>query len=122
MPPPPFALELPRRHGAALADRRAHLLGEVGVLGEHVPAPRVVLRHPGPVERPLLDRKEAGLVCPELEDATFAEQPRDRLARIHADARPEDDAVAPLDRRDRVDLDAREPADRVLDLARRSLP
>ena len=113
-----LAFELPRRHRAALADHRAHLLRQLRVLGEHVAAPGVVGRHPRAVERPVLDRKEARLVRPELEHATLCEEPGDGLARVGADPRAEDDPVAPLDGRDRVDLHARELADRLLDLAR----
>src|SRR6188474_1048822 len=86
------------------------------MLGRDVAAPWVVARHAGPEERPLLDRDEARLVCPVLEDPTFSEEPRDGLARIRADARAERDPVTPLDGGDRVELHARQSADRLLDL------
>ena len=69
-----LAVEVAGRQRAALADRREHLLGELGMLRDHVAAPRVMACHPEAEERPLLDRDETGLVRPVLEDPTLAEQ------------------------------------------------
>ena len=121
-PSAPVALEVTGREGASIPDRVAHLLGECGVSAEHVAAPGMVLPHRRAEERPILDREEARLVRPVLENTPARKQARHRLARVRADARAEDDPMASLDRGDRVELDAGERADRLLDLPRAPSP
>ena len=77
--------------------------------------PPAAVLHRRPEERPGLDREQAGLVRPVLEDPARGEQARDGLPRVVADAACERDPVAPLDGRDRIELDARERANGRLD-------
>ena len=78
--------------------------------------PSLHLRHE---ERPVLDRHEARLVGPVLEQPAPREQARHGARRERADARAEREPVRAVDGRDRVELHAREPPDRLLHLARR---
>ena len=117
-------LELPGRERAVLADPSEDLVARgadsrLDVVDVAVPVAAAVL-HRTAEERPRLDREQARLVRPVLEDPAVAEQLRDGFPRVVADAARERDPVAALDRRDRVELDARQPADRRLDARSRS--
>ena len=73
--------------------------------------------HPPLEERVVLDRQQAGLVCPVLEDSPRGEQARDDLLLEAAYACCERDAVRPVDGRDRIELNGAEPTDLSRDLA-----
>src|SRR5581483_456070 len=91
---------------------------EVGVLAQRafVRAPVAGPVHRPPEVRPELDRQQARLVRPVLEQPPAAEQPRhDRLVE-RTDARAERQPVGTVDRRDRVELHRRQPAHRGLDV------
>jgi len=79
-------------------------------------------RHRRAEEREILDRQQACLVRPVLEDPPGCEQARDGVARVRADAGAEREPVAAVDRRDRVELDGGEAADRLLDVRLTSAP
>ena len=109
-------LEGARRQRSLGADAREHLALDRAHLGGARPAPPVVLgqvRHAALEQRVVLDRQQAGLVRPVLEDRALGEQARDRPLVEGADAARERQPVGAVDRRDRVELDGAEVADRV---------
>jgi hypothetical protein len=69
------------------------------------------LVHPPLEQRVVLDRDEAGLVCPVLEDPSRLQQARDRRLLVRPDTRDEREAVRAVDGRDRVELNDAEPRD-----------
>jgi hypothetical protein len=116
---------VPRAERPFLADALDDLLAEPRVALDDVAPPRMcvaVLLHPPLVQAVVLDRQQACLVRPVLEDAALAEQARHRLARVVADAGADRDPVAAVDGRDRVQLDAREAAYGVDHVVRGSAP
>ena len=120
VPHPAAALpfEVARAERPFLADAGQHGLDEVGMLAQRavVGAPVAAALHDGPEVGPELDRQQRRLVRPVLEDPPLTEQPRDRVARVGADAHAERQPVRAVDRRDRVELHRRQPADRRLDV------
>ena len=119
-----LALEVPGAERALGADPLEHRLDEVAVLaqGAVVGAPVTRARHHGAEVRPQLDREQARLVGPVLEDPPLAQQAVHRVAGNHADPRRQRQAVRAIDGRDRVELNCRQPANRRLDLGARRAP
>src|SRR5262249_40688448 len=92
--PPPHrpALALERAHGqsALVAYAGEHATLDLAPLGGPLASPPVVvfqLDHPPLEERVVVDREQTCLVCPVLEDASLAKQPRDLGFVVGADAR-----------------------------------
>src|SRR5262249_14769252 len=87
---------------------------DLAPFGRSLAAPPVVVaqsQHAALEERVVLDREQARLVGPVLEDATAGEQARDVRLGVGADARGERDPVRAVDGGDRVQLDGAELSD-----------
>jgi hypothetical protein len=78
--------------------------------------------HPALEERVVLDRDEASLVRPVLEDPAAPEQAGDGRLRVGAYPRGQRQPVGTVDRRDRIELHGAEPADRRLDVGGSASP
>jgi hypothetical protein len=78
--------------------------------------------HPSLEQRIVVDRQQAGLVRPVLEDLAAPEERRDARLVVRADSRRERQAVRAVDGCDRVELDGLEAADLGRDVALRRAP
>ena len=107
IPPPPSPSKSRDASGPRSRIARAASTSS-GLRAEHVAAPGMVLPHRRAEERPILDREEARLVRPVLEDTPARKQARHCLARYAPTREPMTMWVASLDRGDRVELDAGE--------------
>ena len=101
------ALEGAGRKGALGRDPRQHLPLDGAHLGRSLappPVPVGQLDHAPLVQRVVLDREQAGLVGPVLEQDAPAQELRHGLLPVGADARHQRQAMGPVDGRDRVEL------------------
>ncbi len=118
-------LERADRKRTFVAESRQYLTLDGPAFLCPLPSPPVVigeLDHPALEERVVLDREQAGLVRPVLEDASATEEPRDEALVETADPGRERDPVGAVDGRDRVELNHAEARDLRRDLAGRRPP